>query len=62
MMDTKGPEIRTTVTADGNAVVYHTGDIVTISGNPGRNHHSRLHLPKLSGNRPRAQTGRPPAH
>lgn len=34
MMDTKGPEIRTTVTADGNAVVYHTDDIVTISGNP----------------------------
>lgn len=34
MMDTKGPEIRTTVTADGSPVEYHTGDVVKITGNP----------------------------
>ncbi len=34
MMDTKGPEIRTTVTIDGNPVEFHTGDKVRISGNP----------------------------
>ncbi|MDE6382066.1 MAG: pyruvate kinase, partial [Muribaculaceae bacterium] len=34
MMDTKGPEIRTTVTADGNPVTFMTGDVVKISGNP----------------------------
>lgn len=34
MMDTKGPEIRTTVTADGNPVTFLTGDVVKISGDP----------------------------
>ncbi|MDE6338846.1 MAG: pyruvate kinase [Muribaculaceae bacterium] len=34
MMDTKGPEIRTTPTVNGDKVEYHTGDIVRIVGNP----------------------------
>lgn len=34
MMDTKGPEIRTTVTVTGDPVVFHTGDVVKIYGNP----------------------------
>lgn len=34
MMDTKGPEIRTTVTATGEPVEYHTGDIVKVYGHP----------------------------
>lgn len=34
MMDTKGPEIRTTVTVTGDPVEYHTGDVVKIYGNP----------------------------
>ncbi|MBD5299682.1 MAG: pyruvate kinase [Bacteroides sp.] len=34
MMDTKGPEIRTTVTSDGEPVVFHTGDVVKVYGNP----------------------------
>lgn len=34
MMDTKGPEIRTTVTADGNPVSFHAGDVVRVMGNP----------------------------
>lgn len=34
MMDTKGPEIRTTVTVTGDPVEFHTGDIVKIKGNP----------------------------
>lgn len=34
IMDTKGPEIRTTPTLDGNDVVFHTGDTVKIYGNP----------------------------
>lgn len=34
MMDTKGPEIRTTVTESGNPVGFHTGDLVTFYGNP----------------------------
>ena len=33
IMDTKGPEIRTTVTSTGNPVEYHTGDMVRILGN-----------------------------
>lgn len=32
MMDTKGPEIRTTVTATGAPIEFHTGDMVTFSG------------------------------
>lgn len=32
MMDTKGPEIRTTRTADGEPVEFHTGDMVEIIG------------------------------
>lgn len=36
MMDTKGPEIRTTVTASGSPLEFHTGDMVTFSGNPDR--------------------------
>lgn len=34
MMDTKGPEIRTTVTAGGEPVRFESGDIVKITGNP----------------------------
>jgi len=34
MMDTKGPEIRTTVTEDGESVTFHTGDKVKVYGNP----------------------------
>ncbi len=34
MMDTKGPEIRTTVTETGEPVFYHTGDVVKIYGRP----------------------------
>ena len=33
IMDTKGPEIRTTPTVTGNDVDFHTGDFVRISGN-----------------------------
>ena len=34
MMDTKGPEIRTTVTVTGEPVEFHAGDVVTFYGNP----------------------------
>lgn len=34
MIDTKGPEIRTTVTIDGSPVDFHAGDIVRVYGNP----------------------------
>lgn len=34
MMDTKGPEIRTTVTETGDPVDFHAGDDVTFYGNP----------------------------
>lgn len=34
MMDTKGPEIRTTVTVTGEPVEFHAGDIVRVLGNP----------------------------
>ncbi len=34
IMDTKGPEIRTTVTVTGEPVEYHTGDLVKVIGNP----------------------------
>ncbi len=34
MMDTKGPEIRTTVTDSGEPIEFHSGDIVRISGCP----------------------------
>ena len=34
MMDTKGPEIRTTVTETGDPVEFHAGDTVTFYGNP----------------------------
>lgn len=34
MMDTKGPEIRTTVTVTGDPVEFHAGEIVTFYGNP----------------------------
>ncbi len=34
MMDTKGPEIRTTPTVTGESLPIHAGDIVTISGAP----------------------------
>ncbi|MDE5585135.1 MAG: pyruvate kinase, partial [Muribaculaceae bacterium] len=34
MMDTKGPEIRTTVTETGEPVEFHVGDQVTFIGNP----------------------------
>ena len=35
MMDTKGPEIRTTVTDTGDKVKFHAGDVVRIYGRPG---------------------------
>ncbi len=34
MMDTKGPEIRTTVTTDGNPISFRQGDEVQIIGDP----------------------------
>lgn len=34
IMDTKGPEIRTTVTETGDPVEFHVGDFVTFYGNP----------------------------
>lgn len=34
MMDTKGPEIRTTATVTGEPVYFHTGDMISIIGNP----------------------------
>ncbi|MDE6717275.1 MAG: pyruvate kinase [Muribaculaceae bacterium] len=34
MLDTKGPEIRTTPTVTGNDIDFHTGDVVKIYGNP----------------------------
>lgn len=34
MMDTKGPEIRTTATATGEPVEFHTGETVIFKGNP----------------------------
>ena len=34
MMDTKGPEIRTTVTSDGEPEKFRTGQAVKITGNP----------------------------
>lgn len=34
MMDTKGPEVRTTATVTGQPIKFHTGDVVRISGNP----------------------------
>lgn len=34
IMDTKGPEVRTTVTADGNPAHFNGGDVVKIIGNP----------------------------
>ncbi|MDE5902895.1 MAG: pyruvate kinase, partial [Muribaculaceae bacterium] len=34
MMDTKGPEIRTTATADGTPVQFHIGDQVDFIGDP----------------------------
>ncbi|MDE5814331.1 MAG: pyruvate kinase, partial [Muribaculaceae bacterium] len=34
MMDTKGPEIRTTVTETGDPVEFHAGESVTFYGNP----------------------------
>lgn len=52
MMDTKGPEIRTTVTADGNPVGFHTADTVTVWGRPdGVTTHEEicLNYPKVAG-------------
>lgn len=34
MMDTKGPEIRTTVTETGEKIQFHTGDVVKVVGDP----------------------------
>lgn len=34
MMDTKGPEIRTTVTENGEPIEFHAGAVVTFYGNP----------------------------
>lgn len=43
MMDTKGPEIRTTVTETGEPVKFITGDTVKIYGNPeGKTTHSMI--------------------
>lgn len=35
LIDTKGPEVRTTATVDGEPIQFSTGDKVMISGNPG---------------------------
>lgn len=35
LMDTKGPEMRTTAIADNGVIDFKTGDIVKITGNPG---------------------------
>ena len=51
MMDTKGPEIRTTVTVTGEPIEFHTGDIVKIYGRPdGKTSHSEicLNYPSIS--------------
>lgn len=51
MMDTKGPEIRTTVTVDGDPVEFHTGDRVVIVGDPeGKtsNTHISLNYPAIA--------------
>lgn len=43
MMDTKGPEVRTTATSDGSPIEFSTGDIVEIIGDPeGLTSHSRI--------------------
>ncbi|MDE6523681.1 MAG: pyruvate kinase [Muribaculaceae bacterium] len=42
MMDTKGPEIRTTVTVTGEPVEFHAGDVVTFYGNPDRKTSSKV--------------------
>ncbi len=43
MMDTKGPEIRTTVTDTGEAIAFSTGDVVKIHGNPdGKTSHTDI--------------------
>ena len=34
IMDTKGPEIRTTVTVTGEKVPFHAGDVVRVIGDP----------------------------
>lgn len=34
MMDTKGPEIRTTATTSGSPIEFHTGDTIDFIGNP----------------------------
>lgn len=34
MMDTKGPEIRTTVTVTGEPIEFHAGDLVKVIGDP----------------------------
>ena len=45
MMDTKGPEIRTTVTLTGDPVEFHAGDRVTFYGNPdGKTSHEAICL------------------
>lgn len=45
LIDTKGPEVRTTVTADGSPVVFTAGDCVEITGEPsGKTSHDRICL------------------
>ncbi len=45
MMDTKGPEIRTTVTATGEPIEFHTGDVVKVYGRPdGKTSHTEICL------------------
>ncbi|MBD5309629.1 MAG: pyruvate kinase [Bacteroides sp.] len=51
MMDTKGPEIRTTVTVDGEKIHFTTGDRVRVVGNPeGETSHEEICLsyPKIA--------------
>lgn len=45
MMDTKGPEVRTTVTVDDTPVSFKAGDKVYISGNPeGKTSHEEIFM------------------
>ncbi|MDE6792093.1 MAG: pyruvate kinase, partial [Muribaculaceae bacterium] len=51
MMDTKGPEIRTTTTVDDNPISFSTGDCVKVVGNPeGLTSHEEICLsyPKIA--------------
>ena len=45
LMDTKGPEVRTTVNLNKEPITFKTGDIVKISGNPSQETtHEHIHV------------------